>query len=53
MGRRHSLARCMHFCAKVYLSPKVQVDWWALGTLLYEMLSGLPPFYDREVLPMS
>ena len=38
---------------KVYLSPKVQVDWWALGTLLYEMLSGLPPFYDREVLPVA
>ena len=25
------------------------VDWWALGTLLYEMLVGLPPFYDKNV----
>lgn len=39
-----------------YLAPEIlrrnsygrSVDWWSLGTLLYEMISGLPPFYDRN-----
>lgn len=25
------------------------VDWWSLGTLMYEMLTGWPPFFDRNV----
>eukprot|EP00002_Diphylleia_rotans_P007945 TRINITY_DN1759_c0_g1_i1.p1 TRINITY_DN1759_c0_g1~~TRINITY_DN1759_c0_g1_i1.p1 ORF type:complete len:397 (-),score=105.82 TRINITY_DN1759_c0_g1_i1:291-1481(-) len=40
-----------------YLAPEVLqgvghgkgVDWWSLGTLMYEMLTGLPPFYSQNV----
>jgi len=40
-----------------YLSPEIlegkpynkAVDWWSFGTLIYEMLVGLPPFYCEDV----
>jgi len=43
-----------------YLAPEVirqegygkAVDWWALGVLIYEMLHGLPPFYDKNLRDM-
>ena len=43
-----------------YLAPEVVtseghgrgVDWWSLGTLIYEMMNGLPPFYDPNMTEM-
>lgn len=43
-----------------YLAPEIingvghgkAVDWWSVGAIIYEMLTGIPPFYskDREKL---
>eukprot|EP01129_Flabellula_baltica_P016980 TRINITY_DN9273_c0_g1_i1.p1 TRINITY_DN9273_c0_g1~~TRINITY_DN9273_c0_g1_i1.p1 ORF type:complete len:445 (-),score=101.65 TRINITY_DN9273_c0_g1_i1:33-1367(-) len=43
-----------------YLSPEIlegktygtEVDWWSFGTLVYEMMAGLPPFYSEDVQEM-
>ncbi|KAL7712227.1 non-specific serine/threonine protein kinase [Entamoeba marina] len=40
-----------------YLAPEIlkgvghgpAVDWWSLGILIYEMIIGIPPFYDDDV----
>ncbi|KYQ89788.1 putative protein serine/threonine kinase [Tieghemostelium lacteum] len=44
-----------------YIAPEIlsgtgygrSVDWWGLGTLLYEMISGLPPFYSEDPQEMT
>eukprot|EP01097_Dermamoeba_algensis_P009991 TRINITY_DN71_c0_g1_i6.p1 TRINITY_DN71_c0_g1~~TRINITY_DN71_c0_g1_i6.p1 ORF type:complete len:288 (-),score=58.99 TRINITY_DN71_c0_g1_i6:395-1258(-) len=43
-----------------YLAPEILennpygkgVDWWSFGTLMYEMLNGLPPFYAQDIQEM-
>ena len=43
-----------------YLAPEIlenrghgkAVDWWSLGVLIYEMMVGRPPFYDRNMQKM-
>ena len=39
-----------------YQSPQIigyqnygyETDWWSFGTLLYELVIGIPPFFDMD-----
>jgi serine/threonine protein kinase len=56
-GLTHYRSTTATFCGTPqYMAPEVllrqpytkAVDWWAFGILLYEMLIGLPPFWDEN-----
>ena len=56
-GIRSASEGTKSFCGTPeYLAPEIldrkghgfACDWWSLGMLIYEMLTGLPPWYTRD-----
>ena len=56
-GLAKNASESLTFCGTAeYISPEIlnhethdhKSDWWAFGILIYEMLTGVPPFYDQN-----
>eukprot|EP01029_Cantina_marsupialis_P010361 TRINITY_DN236004_c0_g1_i1.p1 TRINITY_DN236004_c0_g1~~TRINITY_DN236004_c0_g1_i1.p1 ORF type:complete len:521 (-),score=156.68 TRINITY_DN236004_c0_g1_i1:901-2463(-) len=57
LSKEHEDKPVLSLCGTAeYLAPELllrrpydkAVDWWAFGTVIYEMMVGLPPFYHKN-----